>query len=381
MDLTSLTLFLMLVASAIGVDTVLHPTSVVLDATVGGKFDKLTVDADTLSSMLTYEVMQICSAPSVLAVPEIRAANNKGIGMAVAEAVRMQAIALSLQAQLGYQPEQIKLTLLGEDGVIKMLVSGSGMGGRIRTPPFQEQLVLKQGETLAALVHRGALFGMSQIDPYITALYLLQSHSADSDFSQAEALIDATKARLPPTPISYDRSLLENLQGIIALLRGNLDEADSWFHTASTSDPDDAAAVLNAAFLDIQLGHYRRAIEHVEGLLAAKPAPDKVLLATAYMSWGAALLGLGDADAADQKLALAVQIDPFSSAAYELWSEIERVKGDTATADRLHAKAWATADSFENYAEVAALYFRLAWKKDQKLTRSPFDTSGRIRFN
>ena len=81
------------------------------------------------------------------------------------------------------------------------------------------------------------------------------------------------------------------------------------------------------------------------------------------------------------RLALAVQIDPFSSAAYELWSEIERVKGDTATADRLHAKAWATADSFENYAEVAALYFRLAWKKDQKLTRSPFDTSGRIRFN
>ena len=32
MDLTTLSLFLMLITSAIGVDTALHPTSVLLDA-------------------------------------------------------------------------------------------------------------------------------------------------------------------------------------------------------------------------------------------------------------------------------------------------------------------------------------------------------------
>jgi Tfp pilus assembly protein PilF len=381
MDLTTLTMFLMLIASAIGADTVLHPTSVVLDAAVAGKLDKLTVDAETLSGMLTYEVTQICSTPSVLTVPEIRAGNNKGVGMAIAEAVRMQSVAIALQAQLGYQPEQIKLTLLGEDGVIKMLVSGSGLGGRIRTPPFQEQLTLQQGESLAALVHRAALLGMTRIDPYITALYLLEIHTADGDFSQAEALINDTKAQLPQTPVSFDRSVLENLQGIMALFRGKLDEADSWFHAATTSDPDDAAAALNAAFVDVQLGHYRKAAQHVEELLANQPKFDKTLLATAYMTWGAALLSLNEIDAADQKLAKAVQIDPSSSAAYELWSDVKRVRGDGAAADQLHGKAWAAADTFENYAEVAALYFRLAWKPGQALTRSPFINPGMIRFN
>ena len=36
MDLTSLAMFLAVIASAVGMDTVLHPTSVVLEATVAG---------------------------------------------------------------------------------------------------------------------------------------------------------------------------------------------------------------------------------------------------------------------------------------------------------------------------------------------------------
>src|SRR6266700_5946703 len=173
MDLTTLTMFLMLIASIVGVDTVLHPTSVVLDAVVAGKVDKLTVDSETLNDMLTFEVTRICSTQSVLAAPEIRAGRNQGVGLAIAETVHLQSVALALQAQLGYHPEQIKLTLLNEDGAIRMLVNGSGLGGRIRTPAFQEQLTLQPGETLAALVHRAALLGMTRIDPYTTSLHLL----------------------------------------------------------------------------------------------------------------------------------------------------------------------------------------------------------------
>ena len=57
-------------------------------------------------------------------------------------------VAIAFQSQLGFQPERIRLTMLSEDGSIKLLVSGSGMGGRIHTPPFQEQIALQQGEDL-----------------------------------------------------------------------------------------------------------------------------------------------------------------------------------------------------------------------------------------
>ena len=381
MDLTTLGLFVMLLTSAIGVDTALHPASILLDATVTGKFDNLVVDGPTLNGMLVYEVTQICGTPSVLAVPEVRANDNQGFGMAIAKAANMQSVAVALQTQLGYQPERIKITLLKQDSAIKLLVSGAGPGGRIETPPFQEELILQKDESVASLVHRAALRGMSLIDPYVTSLYLVQAHAAGGDFSEAEAMIKQTMAALPPAPISFDRSLFENLQGIIELRKGNVDKADPWFHRASTSNPNDAAALLNVGFVDMQIGKYHEAVKHIEPLLTVRPPADKALLSTAYMIRGAAMLIAGDTKGADADLAKAVQANPVNSPAYELWSEVKRVEGNIAAADQLHVKALDTAGSVANYAEVAALYFQLARKPGQPLTRNPFANPGMIRFN
>ena len=306
---------------------------------------------------------------------------NKGLGMAIAQAVNLQAVTLALQTRLGYQPERIKLTLLSEDGTVRMVIDGSGLGGRISTPPFQKSIVLRPGETLASLVHRAALAGVAEIDPYFTALYLVRSHAADKDFTAAETQINKAKAGLPPTPVSYDRSLLENLQGIIALFQAKPDEADEWFHRSISSDPNNAVAVLNAAFADLQLNDYHRAIEHVQDLVASGPPSDKILLATAYMTWGAALLGLQDVTGADQNLAKAIEINPDSSTAYDLWAEAKHKSGDEAAAARLHQAALEASGTFENYAEVAALYFELAWEHDQPITRNKFTNPPMTRFN
>jgi tetratricopeptide (TPR) repeat protein len=381
MDLTTLGLFVMLLASAIGVDTVMHPDSILLDAAVTGKFDSVVVDAPTLSGMLVYEVTQICSTPSVLAVPEVRANDNQGVGMAIAKAANMQTVAIALQTQLGYQPERIRITLMSENGAIKMMVSGAGPGGRIETPPFQEQLLLRKGETIEALVHRAALRGMALLDPYVTSLYLLQTHETDHDFSEAEALIKQTIAALPPAKTSFDRSLFENLQGIIELLRGDIETADAYFHRASVSNPANAAALLNAGFVDIQQGRYRSAIDHVEPLLTERHPADMVLLSTAYMIHGTAMLALGDAKGADRDLAQAVHANPRSAPAYTLWSQVKRIDGDAAAADDLHAKALGAAGNVANYAEVAALYFELAWQPGKPLVRNQFAIPGMIRFN
>lgn len=370
-----------LIVSVVGVDAVLHPTSVVLDATVAGNPGKLTIDAPTLAGMLDYEVTHICATPSLLAPPEIRAGDNKGIGMALAEAADLGSVALALQAQLGERPEHIKLTLIGEDGAIKMLVSGSGLGGRKITPPFQQELVMQQGESTAAFVHRGALLGMQQIDPYTTSLYLVRTHLEDGNFTSAEALINATKADLPQTPVSFDRSMYENLQGIIELARGNLDKAGSWFRTAVTSDSDDAAPALNAGFVDVQLGNYQHAQHELEALLADDTTMNNTLRATAYMTLGVALMGQGQAGAADAQLAQAVQSDPSIAPAYGLWSDIKRAEGDGADADKLHAQAWAAANHSQIYAEVAALYLKMPWQPGKPITPSPFINPAMIHFN
>jgi Tfp pilus assembly protein PilF len=381
MDLSSLVLVLALAATFIGVDTAWHPVSVVLDSAIPNKLDKLTADPAAIDEMLTYEVSAISSTPSVLAVPEIHVGANKGLGMAIAQAVSLQGVTLALQSRLGYQPEHIKLTLLSENGNILMMVNGSGLGGRISTPPFQKSVIMRPGETLASLVHRAALAGVAEIDPYFTSLYLVQSHAADQDFSEAEAMIHTAKAQLPPTPVSYDRSLLENLQGIISLFRTQPDAAKKWFHRAASSDPSNAVAVLNAGFADLQLGNYQSAIDHVQDLLANRPPTDRILLSTAYMTWGAALLGLADVDGADQKLAKAVEINPGSSTAYDLWSEAKHKKSDEAAAAQLHQSALASSGTFENYAEVAALYFELAWEQNQPITRNKFNNPPMERFN
>jgi hypothetical protein len=148
--------------ACIGADSVLH---LLLDANVIGKFENLIVVAPTLNGMLTYEESQICATQSVLAVPEVRANDNQAIGMAIAKAASIQSVPVALQTQLGYQPERLKIALLSEDGVIKMYVSGASPGGWIETPPIQEPLIRQKGESVASLVHRAALFGMSRIDP------------------------------------------------------------------------------------------------------------------------------------------------------------------------------------------------------------------------
>lgn len=382
MDLTTLTLFLALIMSAVGADTMLHPTSVVLDATVAGKLDKISIDAATLEEMLTYEVTQVVATPSVLTAPEIRPSAKEGIGMALAQTVKLGEVALALQAQIGYEPERIKLTLLGEEGAIRMLITGSGMGGRIHTPPFMEQITLNPGEEIRAFVHRASLRGMAKIDPYITSLYLLHSHIPENDFTEAEALIKLTKQQLPQTPINFDRSVFENLQGMIELLRGNEDQADAWFHTAIASDPTDAAADLNAAFLDFRRGNYQDTVDHVQILLTEKPLPrDNTLLSAAYLTSGAALLRLNRLDEADRQLARAIEIDPTSTMAYDVWSHVKRAKGETAKADELQTRAWQLADPTESYAEVAALQFGLIGKPGDKLIQSPLASPTNLRFN
>lgn len=373
MDLTTLTYVLLLMVGYLGFDAAMHPPDAILEAEAIGTFEKTTINVALVDDVLNQEAQRIAATPTVMTRPVIRVGRLEGLAMGVAEAMKMQAVAYALQAQLGYRPDQIKVSLFGEGGAAKVLVTGTG---HQRMTSFQQQLTLEPGETIVDLLQRAAVVGMAHIDPYITALNEMQSHAGDKDFTHAQTIIKFAMAGLAPTPQSFERSLFENLNGLIALFNGDAKAAHDWFERAEASCPDntiaDAVTSVNAAFAELQIDHDREAADHIEMLLRDKPPTDKVLLGTAYMTLAAAQLGLHDVNGADRTIAKAVEAYPEASGAYDLWSDIKREKGDAAQAERLHRKALENSVSFENYGEIAALYFRLAWRNDQPVMRSPF---------
>src|SRR5262249_3145942 len=230
MDLTTLTMVVMLMLTALGIDAVWHPPEVVLQSSSAGKLDKITIDEAMITNVVSSEVDRIAATPTLMGRPRVGLGKQGGIGMAIASAANLQSIAFALQKKAGYEPDQISITLFSEDDTIKVLVTGSG-NQRLRS--FEQQ----KGESVIALLHRAALVGMSRVDPYLTALNLMQRHERDQDFWDAETLIIFAKGQLPPTPISAERSLYENLQGILSLFRGNKDDAHTWLTLRSNPIP------------------------------------------------------------------------------------------------------------------------------------------------
>jgi tetratricopeptide (TPR) repeat protein len=313
----------------------------------------------------------------VVSPPEIRSREEQGLALALAETFNAQSLAHAVQSQFGFGSDSIRFTLYVDQGVLVGLVHGHshlvGNINRVLTP--------NRGEPLISFVQRSALWTASELAPYSTALYLLQKHSSDRDLTDAVALIDRAKSMLPPTPTNFDRALFDNLMGIIALFKNDPQSARKAFDAAMFDDGTNPVPFLNAAFADIQLDDYQKAAERMEELVRLAPPTNKVLLGTAYMTWGAALLGLHDPAGADRMLAKSTEINPDSSSAFGLWSEAKRLAGDQAAANKLDHKAREATEKFENYGEVAALYFELAWRDNQPVTLNKFPNPSVVTFH
>src|SRR5882672_5126363 len=321
MELTTLTLALVLGLGLLGADSVMRAGSVEVEVAIAPKVEKISVDEHTLASRFKDQLDEITSTSSIVHPPEIRSRPDQGVGMAVFEAFHAQNVAFALQRELGYTPDRIRFALFVENGAMHGLVSGrSHLVGN-----FSQIITPNEGENLMNFVRRCALWGGSQLAPYSTALYLLQQHAADKDFTDLIALVAHAKALLPATPTSFDRALLDNLLGLIALFRNDPPAARKAFDDAVAADPTNAVPFLNAAFTDMQLNECQKAADRMAALVRLAPPANKVLLATAYMTWGAARLGMHDIKGADRMLEAALQANPESSGAYGLWSEAKRL--------------------------------------------------------
>jgi tetratricopeptide (TPR) repeat protein len=297
--------------------------------------------------------------------------------MALAESANLQNVAFALQSRIGYKPDRLRLSLYTEGGKLRALVSGSGHADE----NFRNVLIPNQDESLPLFVQRCALWGASQLAPYSTSLYLMEKHAGDGNFEDVIALVDHAISVLPPTPRSFDRSLFQNVRGLVALFKNDKSAARAAFDAATQSDPTNPVPFLNAAFTDLQFDEYQRAAVRMQQLIAIAPPANKALLSTAYMTWGAAMIGTKDLPNAERLMAMAVRLNPQGSTALHLWSEVKGLEGDKASSERLEREAMSHTATFENYSEVAALYFRLAWGDNQPVTRSKFSNPTVVTFH
>ena len=244
MDLTTITVAVMLALGPLGVDTAMHTGTVSVEVAIAPKIEGVSIDERTLAAEFEDQFDAITATSSVVRPLEIRSREAQGVGLALAEAFSAQNVAYAVQRQLGFTSDSIRFTLFVDKGALRGLVHGhSHLVGNIN-----QIMIPNDGEPLIALVQRSALWGASQLAPYSTALYLLQKHSADKDFTDVVALVEHAKALLPPTPTSFDRSLFDNLLGLVALFQNDPQSARKSFDAAMFADLTNPVPFLNAAF-------------------------------------------------------------------------------------------------------------------------------------
>jgi tetratricopeptide (TPR) repeat protein len=377
MDPTTIGAVILLALGLLGADAVIHPGNFSVAFEVAANLEKDGFSKGAAEAVFMEEVYRVAATKSLTAAPTINPERNKSIAVVFAETVKVAELVTALQAKFGYEPGQMSVTVFSEGKVTKVLITGDNKHSGV----FQEVIVQSENESLVELIRRTADVGVSNIDPYLTALYLVQKHADDKNFKDPTALISYTKSALPPVPISPDRARMDNLLGIVQLFQDDVKSARAAFEAAIKSDPRGSVAIINAAFADVQLGDYQAASDRMERMLSDAPPANEVLLMTSYMTWAAARSGLSDMPGADDLLAKAARAYPYSGAVFDLWANVKNRMGDSESAGQLRGKAHQNAAGFENYAEVASLYFQLAERDSAHVARSKFSNPVVVSFH
>jgi hypothetical protein len=316
MDITTIAYAVAIALGLLAVDTAVYSGSVVIEVVGPPKTEKMDIDEGAVQAQFNHLISDVVATRSLLRPPELIWSSNQGIGMAVAQSLGLGKDAVALKNELGFTPNELRVSFYWEDGTLRSLVDGVGEGGF----EFGEVLAQKKDETLMDFVSRSALTGVAELSPYYTALYLLQAHSVDKNFKELNDLIERNVALTTPAHINPDKSLYDNLLGLIALFKNDPDSAAAEFVNAMRDDPSNPVAFINASFVDLQQGDYQSAANRMEQLVRLAPPSNQVSLSCAYMTWAAALMGLHDLDGADRLLAAATAAAPQSGTAFGLWA-------------------------------------------------------------
>jgi len=366
-DLTTIALAAVLGFGLITIDAATNADTFGVHIHVPPEIEKRGVSREVAESVFSSEVARVSQTPSLLAPPAVRSTSEKTLVSAFSKAVHFDDITFAVQRALGFNPVRLTGTLMPGETPRFFLTASSSATGSFTID------IRGEGTDYIDLVRRGARLTLERVGPYRAALYHFSVAAEDSgDFSTAEA-IALRELGEPPRPHTIEmRALMHNLLGIIALMRKDVAAAEIRFRRALEEHPDLAVGYLNLAFVKLHVGRYEEAIEAARRVLQPKEITKVPQLhAAAETIWGVAAWALGRHAEAEELFGLAVQDYWGTTATYEYWSLMLEELGRFQEAEIKNRLSIANRPYFENFPEVAMLYFNLSHNEREPLTRRP----------
>ena len=369
MDLTTIIATLVVAFGLFTANAIVESDVVTVEFSVPSKYSTAGFSAEVAQSFFLTELQDILDTKSMTPGRVIRGTDDKTVVSALAESLKLQDMTYSVQRALGYDVARIHANIVHDGEETTLVVLGQLRKGK----EFKFSITRRSDEPLVALIRRGARETAYQMEPYLALLYFVQASQSCEVLPKTTQLIKVQIAALPPAILSAARSQYENLLGIAALFCSDSKAAREAFNAAIEANPANAAAILNLAFVEIYEDRYVEAERVARRVLepTAMAAPPAVISA-AYLTWAAALVGQRRFVEAEEQLTRSIARYAYSSSAYEFWAQIKESQHDVVAAERMRSKAIENSLYFENYGELAMLYFEMAWRDGQKLERNKY---------
>jgi len=378
----------------VATDTYVNANTVYLDTTVAKEVAAEGYKPSVVNGVFIAEVKRITRTPSLVAAPLIQSSETKPISVALAEFARLDGALGAMQSLMGIIPPKLVASVVTKDQRKRLDIVQADEDGRVREYTVADEMAMhlvltgydpksgyfdinvkghSAGDDFDHLIRDAAFEAVLKLDPYLALLYDINRRAeAGDDLAAVQTLIDQQLLALRSGQTSDQRALMENLHGIVALLERDQPRAREYFRKAIAANPRQPVGYLNLAFLDVHEDRFEEAVKNVEHVIYPSYWPmtgNPTLLATGYIIKAVAESEMRKFGAAEASFKKAAALHPQSSEVYVYWARMLRQAGRTAEADRMVRQARQNAGYFENYPEMALLYFWLTEQGDQPLQR------------
>jgi predicted Zn-dependent protease len=329
--------------------------------------------ADVAERVFTSEFERMSRARSLLRAPTVRSAREPTVVGVIANALKLDNFTGALQDLLGLDHPRVSAAVVTPaPNRTRLLVNSVSA----RAGAFSLQV---EGEGSPESVLRlGAMQTMDQFEPYRSALFHFEQALLMStpDFTRVKAVAQRELARPPRADTLQENSYLSNLLGIVALMEQDKAGAESAFRASFALNQGFNIGRLNLGFALIELDRYQEALDLLNPLVSAAmvseialPGRLAPLTEALHSTIGVARWGLGDLNGAEESFRAAIRAFPESEAAHVYWARLLRERGRVAEAEQKEEIARVNALTFDNYPEVANLFFWMNPKDAQPLQR------------
>lgn len=363
MDPISIVTAIAMIFGLLTADAVVNAETVAVQIDVPAAVARTGYTEDVAERIFVHELETINQTRSLLQSQSMRSARQPTIVGVIASSLRLDNFTVALQDLLGLDRTRITGAIVtsapGERERL-LINSSSAYSGAF-------SLDLSEKGDTERLLRQAAHDTMERVHPYRSALFHFNQISASGgkDYSTVVQLAERELSRPLRAEVLEERSFLQNLLGIVALLNNDLAEAERRFRLSFDWNPDFTVGRINLAFIHVERDRYQEAIDLLTPLIAGglrqrlsinsrRSAPlQEAILNTL----GTALWALGDLDGAEAAYKRATREHPSSAGAYSYWARLLRERGDEQAAVEKEKIARVNALTFENYPEIASLYF------------------------